>query len=434
MERSLTRRDKNQISQWIGRNSQFELLFKLSRDGLSYQRFHELCDNKGPTVTIFYNTDNNVYGGYLSDSWGSTGDWCTDQRAFLFKLHSAGNWKPVKFPYITKETHFKYKNHGPWFYSLNSMHSFIKTTGKPPSNYYNLNSSNFFDGQRFDMKGETAQSVANGHNNVTDLEVYQVKEASLDEELHSFWRDPAEWSPQTFQELKEFVANYKPFEEMKIPEVNILLIGPFCKFRVRDPSTKKHLCFRICDTRGVEEGVSINGEDLGFLLDGNLPNNYTFQLDSEASTKRIGFVEEPTVKEKMHVVVFVLDGITLDVLSEGVVSKLKDIKRKVVDGSIPHLVFLTKIDKLCKLVEKDVSKTFMSRFVEDAVNNAAEIIALPRSQVLPVKNYEKETTLNTNINILALTALRKSLVFADDFLENQYDWQQDNMQILNKRD
>lgn len=25
------------------------------------------------------------------------------------------------------------------------------------------------------MKGETAQSVANGHNNVTDLEVYLVK-------------------------------------------------------------------------------------------------------------------------------------------------------------------------------------------------------------------------------------------------------------------
>lgn len=184
----------------------------------------------------------------------------------------------------------------------------------------------------------------------------------------------------------------------------------------------------------MEEGVSITGEDLGFLLDGNLQNNYTFQLDSEASTKRICFVEEPTVKEKMHVVVFVLDGSTLDVLSEGAVSKLKDIKRKVVDRSIPHLVFLTKIDKLCKLVEKDVSKTFKSRDVEDAVNNAAEIIALPRSQVLPVKNYEKETTLNTDINILALTVLRKSLVFADDFLENQYDWQQDNMQILNKRD
>lgn len=44
-------------------------------------------------------------------------------------------------------------------------------------------------------------------------------------------------------------------------------------------------------------------------------------------------MEEPTVKEKMHVVVFVLDGSTLDVLSEGVVSKLKEIKSVVVDKS-----------------------------------------------------------------------------------------------------
>nr|XP_034306897.1 interferon-induced protein 44-like [Crassostrea gigas] len=412
---------------------------------------------------MFYNTDNNVYGGYLSDSWESTGNWCTDQRAFLFKLYSAGNWKPVKFPYVIKETHFKNKTHGPWFYSLTSMYSFIKTTNKPSSNYYNLDTSSLFDGHRFDMKGETVQSVANGHNNVTDLEVNQVKEGSLDDELDSFWRDSPEWSPQTFQELKEFVANYKPFEETKITEVNILLIGPagagkssflntintifkgemssractgcadispaqkFRKFRVRDPTTKKHLCFRICDTRGVEEGVFIKSEDLGFLIDGNLSDNYTFQLDSEASTKRIGFVEEPTVKEKMHVVVFVLDGSSLDVLSAGVVSKLREIKSLVVDKSISHLVFLTKIDKLCNLVEKDVSKTFKSRDVEDAVNNAADVMALPRSQILPVKNYEKETTLNTDINILALTALRKLLVFADDFLENQYDWQQIDM-------
>nr|XP_034306893.1 interferon-induced protein 44-like isoform X3 [Crassostrea gigas] len=423
MERSLTRRDKDQISRWIGRDSHFELLYKISRDGGSTEMFHELCDNKGPTVTIFYNTDKNVYGGYVSDSWGSTGGWCTDQRAFLFKLHSVGNWKPVKFPYVTKETHYKNKTHGPVFYSLNSIYSNITTTGKPPSNYYKLDSYTLFDGQRFDMKGETVKSVANGHNNVTDLEVYLVKEGSLDEELDSLWRDSPEWSPQGEMSSRACTGS----AESSLTE-------KFCKFRVRDPTTKKHLCFRICDTRGVEEGVSINGEDLGFLLDGNLPNNYTFQLDSEASTKRTGFVEEPTVKEKMHVVVFVLDGSTLDVLSEGVVSKLKKIKRKVVDRSIPHLVFLTKIDRICKLVEKGVSKTFISRVVEDAVNNAAEIIALPRSQVLPVKNFEKETTLNTDINILAMTALRKSLVFADDFLENQYDWQQDNTQILNKRD
>lgn len=102
----LVHKHKNKISEWIGGNSRFELLYKLSRDGGSTKMFHELCDNKGPTVTIFYNTDNNVYGGYLSDSWGRSGGWCTDQRAFLFTLYSAGHWKPMKLPHIDGETHF----------------------------------------------------------------------------------------------------------------------------------------------------------------------------------------------------------------------------------------------------------------------------------------------------------------------------------------
>eukprot|EP00105_Crassostrea_gigas_P000805 XP_011412750.1 PREDICTED: interferon-induced protein 44-like [Crassostrea gigas] len=469
MAELLTRKDKKQISQWIGRDSQFELLYKISRDGMSLQRFHELCDDKGPTVTIFYNTDSNVYGGYLSDSWGSTGGWCTDQRSFLFKLHSAGNWKPVMFPYASGHSHYKSGNNGPWFHSLPSFNS-DSITNKSAEGYYALYICSLFDGQRYNMKGETAQSVANGHNNVTDLEVYLVKDGLPDEEMESPWRDSSEWNSQTFQELKECVANYEPLEEMKIPEVNILLIGQvgagkssflntinsifkggissractgsaensltksFEKFRIRDPSTKKYLRFRICDTRGMEEGLSIKSEDLGFILDGNLPNHYTFNPVEKASTKTPGFVKEPTVKDRIHVVVFVLDGSTLDVLSEGVVSKLKDIKSLVVDRGIPQLAFLTKMDKICETVNKDVSKMFTSSVVEDAVNKAADIIAIPRSHVLPVKNYEKESQLKTDINILALTALRQSLMFADDFLENQYELEQENSQTLNTRD
>lgn len=174
MAELLTRKDKKEISRWIGKDSQFELLYKLSRDGMSYQRFHELCDNKGPTVTIFYNTDSNVYGGYLSDSWGSTGGWCTDDRAFLFKLHSAGNWKPVMFPHTSGQTHFKANNHGPWFHSLPSFYSGT-ITNNSAEGFYVLYTSSFFDGENFDKKGETVDSVASSHNNVIDLEVYQVK-------------------------------------------------------------------------------------------------------------------------------------------------------------------------------------------------------------------------------------------------------------------
>lgn len=81
----------------------------------------------------------------------------------------------MKFPHIQGETHLDNNSFGPWFYSLPSFQTSIKVDEKSPSNLYSLSTSDFFDEQRFDMKGETGQSVANGHNNVTDLENYLVK-------------------------------------------------------------------------------------------------------------------------------------------------------------------------------------------------------------------------------------------------------------------
>lgn len=80
-----------------------------------------------------------------------------------------------------------------------------------------------------------------------------------------------------------------------------------------------------------------------------------------------------------------------------------------------------KIDEICELVKNDISNVYNSKTVEDAVNKAANLFAIPRFHVLPVKNYETESELLTSFNILALTALRKSLMFADDFLQNQYE-------------
>nr|XP_034306898.1 interferon-induced protein 44-like [Crassostrea gigas] len=213
-----------------------------------------------------------------------------------------------------------------------------------------------------------------------------------------------------------------------------LQLNSFHKLLVRDLSTKKYLRFRICDTSGVNEGATIKNEDISFIMDGHLPNHYKFELDSGASTKTPGFVKEPTVKEKIHVVVFSIDGSNVSFLSKDVVKKLKEIKSLVIERGIPHLVFLTKIDEICELVSDDVSKVYKSKTVRDAVNRAADLFAIPRSNVLPVKNYEKEHELQTGINILALLALRKSLMFADDFLENQCELKQENMEALNKQD
>ncbi|XP_061167732.1 interferon-induced protein 44-like isoform X2 [Saccostrea echinata] len=309
------------------------------------------------------------------------------------------------------------------------------------------------------MGEETNLSVANGHNDVTELEVYLVKDGPF---VEIAWRESPECNLQTYQKLKEFIMRYEPFEEADVPVSNILLLGQvdagkssflntinsifkgkissracsgsaensltksFEKFRIRDPTSKKRLKFNICDTRGIEEGLSINDEDIGFILDGNLPNHYTFNPFEKASTKVPGFVKDPTLKDRMHIVVFVIDGSTIDVLPEIIIKKLKYIKALAVDRGIPQLVFLTKMDKVCGFVEKDISNMFMSEVVEGLVNKAADVIGIPRSHVFPVKNYEKETNLHINLNILVLGALRQALLFADDFLENQSEIEQEN--------
>ncbi|XP_061167745.1 interferon-induced protein 44-like, partial [Saccostrea echinata] len=267
-----------------------------------------------------------------------------------------------------------------------------------------------------------------------------------------------------------YATAYVPLKEVEVPEVNILFVGQvgagkssllntfnsifkgeltsrawtgssehslttsFNKFRIRDPSTKKFLNFRLCDTRGLEDNLCIKYEDMAFILDGNLPHNYKFNPVAHASVDTPGFQNQPALKDKVHVVVFVVDGSTFDVMPEGILRKLRETKSMAIDRGIPLLVYVTKVDKICQLVDKDIRDVFFSKAIEGIVNKIADVIAIPRSHVLPVKNYEKEDDLETNLNILALKALRKALLFSDDFLENQCELLQEETKRLNTKD
>lgn len=86
---------------------------------------------------------------------------------------------------------------------------------------------------------------------------------------------------------------------------------------------------------------------------------------------------------------------------------------------LPQAVLLTNIDKICPDVDDDVTNTFTSTAVCEAVNKAAEITGLPRDYVLPVKNYECERNLKTAIDILLMDALRQCLDLADEYMDEQ---------------
>lgn len=75
------------------------LLFKASRDGWFHETFHELCDDKGPTLVICKSEHGFIFGGYAEKDWGGRhiafNGFITDPKAFLFSLTDGQGRKPA---------------------------------------------------------------------------------------------------------------------------------------------------------------------------------------------------------------------------------------------------------------------------------------------------------------------------------------------------
>jgi hypothetical protein len=67
--------DANLVRSWIGKNTDWKLLYRGSTDGFGSSNFHAQCDNRGPTVTIIKTTNGSVFGGYAAGSWSSSGQY-----------------------------------------------------------------------------------------------------------------------------------------------------------------------------------------------------------------------------------------------------------------------------------------------------------------------------------------------------------------------
>ncbi|XP_061187448.1 interferon-induced protein 44-like [Saccostrea echinata] len=466
MTELLDQKYRQQLATWIGKTSHFQLLYKISRDGCSAKTFHQKCNSKGETVTVFYNTNNTIYGGYLSQSWNSNGKNIIDPNAFLFRLQYNGSSNPLKFP-ISDTTYAGYgqSNYGPTFGDGFDIYSFSGNINKS-GNYFPLNGS-FNMGHSYTLNGQNVNSIANGHLQVTDLEVYQVKDGpdpnkSTEKAVGSAlldnpWRKFPEFNVEVVQQLKESIVDFEPENEAKLSAVNVLLIGQigagkssffnsvnsifrgkitskarsgsfehslttvFRRYTIKDQNSGHNLKIRLCDTRGLEEDFTIDAQEIVYILDGNVPDRYQFNPSSPFTSETFGFIRNPRLGDKIHCVAFVVDGSTIDVMPQKILKQLKDLQGRMNQRNIPQVVYLTKLDKVCPKVNEDASNMFYSPAVRDTVNKVADVMGLPRGHILPIKNYENETSLDPNIDVLILKALKQTADFADDYLEEQVD-------------
>jgi len=86
------KKDINILKNWIGRgkNIDFELLYRGTRDGFYSKDFHEHCDSKGATLVICKSSIyEKVFGGYTTKDWSQIEDFVYDKDAFLFSLSNS---------------------------------------------------------------------------------------------------------------------------------------------------------------------------------------------------------------------------------------------------------------------------------------------------------------------------------------------------------
>ncbi|RNA05500.1 BTB POZ domain-containing KCTD21 [Brachionus plicatilis] len=57
----------------LAKSSDWELIYRASRDGFSADDFHFKCDNVIKTLTLIQTQDNFIFGGYTEQSWSDRG-------------------------------------------------------------------------------------------------------------------------------------------------------------------------------------------------------------------------------------------------------------------------------------------------------------------------------------------------------------------------
>ncbi|XP_055021147.1 interferon-induced protein 44-like isoform X4 [Boleophthalmus pectinirostris] len=276
-------------------------------------------------------------------------------------------------------------------------------------------------------------------------------------ELEKPWR-PMVWLSDRRLELMDTVSSYKPLCS-SVSKVRVLLMGPvgagkssffnsinsvfkghvtiqamagssatsvttqFRTYSVKAGREGKPLPIILCDTMGLEDstGAGLDIDDITSILKGHMPNCYQFNASAPLHSETHGYRSSPELKDKIHCLVFVLDGCKISIMPDKLEAKLAAVRRKANLLGIPQLALVTKVDEACPIVKEDLTSVYKSPYIKDLLQEASARLGLPLSCVLPLKNYSEELELELPVDILVLSALQQILRFADTYFEELDD-------------
>lgn len=173
----------------------------------------------------------------------------------------------------------------------------------------------------------------------------------------------------------------------------------------------------LCDIMGLrnEDMTGLTLHDILSVIKGHVPEGHKFRPDQPVTSDTEGYLKWPELKDKIHCVVFVVDGSTLNTFT-GFKSNFQQLREHISDLGIHQVALLTHIDKICPDTQKDASAVYSSVHLKQLIANVATLLGMSTSYVIPVKNYAAELNLDTNTDVLLLSAVDHILQYADLYL------------------
>ncbi|TRZ01140.1 hypothetical protein DNTS_007860 [Danionella cerebrum] len=267
--------------------------------------------------------------------------------------------------------------------------------------------------------------------------------------LEKEWRN-MEWSEEEREKLMACVSSFKPMKE-SVSQARVLLIGPVgagkssfissiqsiffgrvinCAMVGSSSSscsfTKKlhSFCIRgsgeamsvvMCDIMGIGDGecIGLTLHDMLSVIKGHVPEGHKFSPDQPVGADTEGFISNPSMNDKVHCVVFVVDCSKVNSYDKSFSATFEQLREYISHLGVHQVALVTHVDQVCEATGRDITQVYRSKSVQQAMTKAGELLGMPTSYIVPVKNYCSELNLEQSTDVLLLKALDHILQYAN---------------------